>query len=48
MNLPAFKIDQRLPDRNRDRDPNQKPFRKNRESFFNLNSISDFQIKIGS
>jgi hypothetical protein len=41
-------VRQGFPDCNRDRDPDKKPFRKNRGSILFPESISDFQIKIGS
>jgi hypothetical protein len=40
------KIDQRFPDHNRDHDPDQKPFRKNRGSFFRSKSDPDFGFEI--
>ena len=41
-----FEIGSRIYFFDRDRDPDQKSFRKNRKSIFMLNSISDFRIKI--
>jgi hypothetical protein len=44
--VPAFEIGSRIYFFDRDPDPDQKSFRKNRGSIFMLNSISDFHFKI--
>lgn len=44
----ASETDQRFADCNRNRDPDQKPFRNNWGSIIVRKSIPDFQIKIGS